>query len=420
MSLLFLLSSILAIEGYPVILDITTTSDWTELHLENVSFHYQGDTVLLGRNEEFRYGLLSIQKKDLDTSRTRVQFFLFLPKDLPPFLEFFGKKGNLGQTNVTLLSEDKEVIAHFTYQEESKEFSLSKDSFRNLSLQSFSLPKKTLQFPPLVLAFYCLWYGDNWFDQGKKRVAHQPLLGFYSSQDHAVLKRHILWAKEAKLDGFIISWWGKDSPFDQNLKIFLPICESLDFKFTLYLETTEVLEEDLQYLETTYARSPAFLKINGRPVIFIFVRVIQEISLPKLREIKSPFDFIIYGYAPSHLSGFLGFHEYYPWYNNLAEAKKRYLLAGEIARIKNKLYAAPVIPGYDDRNYRQPGKLTDRGKGDFYKENWEAVLTSDPDWILITSFNEWFEGTEIEPSREFGDFYLKLTAHYAKLFKKRK
>lgn len=33
--------------------------------------------------------------------------------------------------------------------------------------------------------------------------------------------------------------------------------------------------------------------------------------------------------------------------------------------------------------------------------------------LLVTSFNEWHEGTEIEPSTEFGDAYLRLTEELA-------
>ena len=39
------------------------------------------------------------------------------------------------------------------------------------------------------------------------------------------------------------------------------------------------------------------------------------------------------------------------------------------------------------------------------------------DWVLIDSFNQWEIGTEIEPSREYGDLYLKLTAEQAARFK---
>ena len=29
--------------------------------------------------------------------------------------------------------------------------------------------------------------------------------------------------------------------------------------------------------------------------------------------------------------------------------------------------------------------------------------------LLVTSFNEWHEGTELEPSTEYGEMYLNLT-----------
>ena len=63
------------------------------------------------------------------------------------------------------------------------------------------------------------------------------------------------------------------------------------------------------------------------------------------------------------------------------------------------------------------------GKADsgFHSEvpsGWARVWASArPDWILIDSFNQWETGSEIEPSVEFGDLYLKLTAEYAARFK---
>jgi hypothetical protein len=43
----------------------------------------------------------------------------------------------------------------------------------------------------------------------------------------------------------------------------------------------------------------------------------------------------------------------------------------------------------------------------------------DPDWTLITSFNEWHEGSEVEPSIEDGTKYLLFTADHANKFKAR-
>jgi len=42
-----------------------------------------------------------------------------------------------------------------------------------------------------------------------------------------------------------------------------------------------------------------------------------------------------------------------------------------------------------------------------------GALASNPEWITITTFNEWFEGAMIEPSVHYGNQYLDLTRHFA-------
>ena len=48
----------------------------------------------------------------------------------------------------------------------------------------------------------------------------------------------------------------------------------------------------------------------------------------------------------------------------------------------------------------------------------DAALSSNPDWIHITSFNELAEHTHIEPTKEFGWFYIDMTAKFVDEFKK--
>ena len=72
-----------------------------------------------------------------------------------------------------------------------------------------------------------------------------------------------------------------------------------------------------------------------------------------------------------------------------------------------------VRPGYDDRKIRDPGLYTPREDGEYYRQSWEKALASDPDVVLITSWNEWPEATNIEPSVEFGYQYLELTLTYS-------
>ena len=55
--------------------------------------------------------------------------------------------------------------------------------------------------------------------------------------------------------------------------------------------------------------------------------------------------------------------------------------------------------------------------GEFYRRTFEAAAGSSPDMVVITSFNEWPEGSHLEPSAEFGNFYLDLTKQYVNGFK---
>jgi len=91
------------------------------------------------------------------------------------------------------------------------------------------------------------------------------------------------------------------------------------------------------------------------------------------------------------------------------------------AHSSGKSAALTVIPGYDER--RIPSRKlrihAERNSGKLYQTLWNKALLAKPDWILITSFNEWHEGSEIEPSLEFQNQYLDLTAEFSRQFKKK-
>jgi hypothetical protein len=92
-------------------------------------------------------------------------------------------------------------------------------------------------------------------------------------------------------------------------------------------------------------------------------------------------------------------------------------------RIRNfgpdKIWVATVNPGADNRKVpTQPEKVVrDRENGNYYRETWHAAFSTYPDWIMITSWNEWPEGTMIEPSVTYGNLYLDITRQFAAQFK---
>lgn len=79
-----------------------------------------------------------------------------------------------------------------------------------------------------------------------------------------------------------------------------------------------------------------------------------------------------------------------------------------------------ILPGYDDRPLRGGMRPAMHRSQEFYEKFWSSIyqFKRPGSWVLLTSFNEWHEGTEIEPSLEFGTQYIKMTKKHANEFNK--
>lgn len=79
-----------------------------------------------------------------------------------------------------------------------------------------------------------------------------------------------------------------------------------------------------------------------------------------------------------------------------------------------------VIPAYNEslvRPYNPYEPIPPDIDGEnTYDWSWKTALKHYPDMVLITSWNEFFEGTAIEPTQEYGDVYLKKTSEWAAKF----
>ncbi|MCX8091242.1 MAG: DUF5010 domain-containing protein [Verrucomicrobiae bacterium] len=79
---------------------------------------------------------------------------------------------------------------------------------------------------------------------------------------------------------------------------------------------------------------------------------------------------------------------------------------------------AQLGPGYD--HSAVPGRtplVRDRENGRFYRENWLQFLRRPSNFVMIETWNEFHEGTDIAESREYGRQYIELTRTYADRFK---
>lgn len=281
---------------------------------------------------------------------------------------------------------------------------------------------------PLVLAFYYPWYDDStWSTDRLSDLPAQP----YVSSDRGVMGRQIDQAKAAGIDALIVAWYGPggNNPTESNLAAMLEEAAARNFRIGILFETDSPflggpgdVTAALQHIQSVHAASPAFLRADGRPVIFFWRPTIYGSST--WQDIRSQADpgyaqfWIAEGIDTSLLSVFDGHHLYSNTWNPAADLTAlNQKFAGQV-RAAGKLWVATVMPGYNDVRIRGGGGFArDREQGAYYASSWQAAIASAPNWIVVNSFNEWPEGSYIEPSAAFGDAYLGLTATWSQQFK---
>ncbi len=131
---------------------------------------------------------------------------------------------------------------------------------------------------PIRAAFYYPWFPHSWNQSGINPFTnYQPTLGFYSSDNIEIIQQHITAMKYGKIQAGIASWWGQDQYSDHQIPALLKEGEKTGFYWTLYVESegqgnpsVEAIQSDLTYIRDHYATSPAYLRINGRFVIFVY------------------------------------------------------------------------------------------------------------------------------------------------------
>lgn len=298
--------------------------------------------------------------------------------------------------------------------------------------------------PHQVLAFYYGWYANpsisgQWF-HWPEGTAHQPALGQYDSHDPRTVELHLGQAKAAGITGLVVSWWKPGDFEDQGLPLVLDTAARVGMKVSLYCETAkpraapkpeETAREIVALLEK-HGSHPAWLRVGARPVLFVYSRALNELGLggwaSVIAEVKTKYRggacFIGDAISRDASKVFDGIHSYNPTEQtaNLTAAEirewARRTYPKWVAAARARISCVTVIPGYDDTRLKRPAPrpTTSRNGGETYRVLWEEAIRARPNWILITSWNEWHEGSEIEPSKEFRDRELETTKRYAREF----
>ena len=265
----------------------------------------------------------------------------------------------------------------------------------------------------------------------------------YNSSDDATINRQLQEATKAGITGFISSWWGAGDQTDKNFARLLALSATLEqtthvhFASTIYFESdapalqgTNKIVSSLRYVLSHYGNDPHFFHWQGKPVLFFWDPLGNGRTLAQWAAIRKQVDpknrtiWSAEGVDTNLLNVFDGLHLFSAAYWGIQHNDMNAVDQGFRAKINSynkghkthKIWAAGVLPGYDDT--RVPGRkgtyIVQRKNGATYRESWTGALSSNPDWVTITSFNEWFEGAMIEPSVHYGNLYLNITQQYTK------
>jgi hypothetical protein len=256
---------------------------------------------------------------------------------------------------------------------------------------------------PARAAFYYPWYPQTWSVNGSQ-VFFQPTLGYYSSDDTAVVDQHIDDLDHAKIEVAIASWWGPGAQNEQSrIPLLLDRTEALGspLRWSFYYEdegfgnpSIATIQSDLDYLLASYGDHPSLARIDGRPVIFVYNA--DDSSC----EVADRWNAAVNGWhvVLKVFSGYRscanqpdGWHQYSP----------------VIPADHQSGYAYSISPGFWRADEGTPRLARDLAR---FEQNVRDMVASGDPWQLITTYNEWGEGTAIESEAGWGSGYLDALA----------
>jgi glycoprotein endo-alpha-1,2-mannosidase len=285
---------------------------------------------------------------------------------------------------------------------------------------------------PQVTAFYYLWYGTPAHDGAWRHwnqnshlppddIASQfyPERGPYSSRDPSVLSAQMADLRSARIGVIAVSWWGQGSWDDQSLDALFAAATAASIKIAFHLEpysgqTAASVAADIRYLLGRFGSSPALYRVSRpssasasaapRAVFYLFAPTRMpaadlKTALGGLRGTAD--DSIIMIHSPKAATavrvGGDGVYTYDPIGSPDAFAA---MVAN--CRADNLICSPSVSPGFDNRQaVTTVQQVIDRQNGARYDAMWQAAIRTAPEWISIVSFDEWHEGTQIEPARDY-------------------
>jgi hypothetical protein len=221
--------------------------------------------------------------------------------------------------------------------------------------------------------------------------------GTYSSADPRVLGAQMRDIAAAGVDEVVSSWWGRGSPEDSRLPAVIRAAKRTGLRVAVQIEPYEARSVDSVGSDLVYLRA-----LGLRDV---YVYRSKDFTAEAWRAVTlQPMGLTLF--AQTNHVGFAahaGFAGFYTYDILLYDAAKFDRFCAQ-ARSLGILCAPSVGPGYDASEATGDLRVKPRLGGVTYDSMWAAALRAGADVVTITSYNEWSEGTQIEPAGHGGRY----------------
>ena len=295
------------------------------------------------------------------------------------------------------------------------------------------------------------YWGQHWtmsnqnpdiqMPNGNLQIAshYYPLIGPYSSSDPDLHEYHFLMMKLSGVDGVIFDWYGSRDLHDYGLikkstETFISTLEDLDLTFSIMYEDRVALQatenslstglikaaqEDLTYIDSAYFSSPKYMTYNNKKMLFVFGPNYLKTEV----EWNEVFDILPSENRPDFLT--LWAAKDRVGVNASGEflwVDKDHLLAHQYYydtyQTFNKITVGSSYPGFNSF-YTEGGWSTsvndwaiNPNAGHTFVETLNYTHHELSDFIQIITWNDFGEGTMIEPTQEFGFTFLQILQEY--------
>jgi glycoprotein endo-alpha-1,2-mannosidase len=258
--------------------------------------------------------------------------------------------------------------------------------------------------PRSVGIFYYAWYGtpardgawQHWNQNGRTPPADlassgYPSRGPYSSSDPEIIAAQMREIANAGIDTVIVSWWGVGSVEDARLPLVAEAARQERLRLAIHVEP---------YVGRTPASVAADIA-RLRPLGFRDFYVYDSSTADDagwaaaLARVAGARVFANTSLVGKALRGrFQGIYTYDVLVNGGASFRR----VCKQAQATGLLCAPSVGPGFHARRATPVTAIRDRRDGSVYDRSWASAVAAAAPMVTITSYNEWHEGTQIEPA----------------------